>query len=1414
MTRRLAFSQNHRSLYITTNKITSLKSLYKWMTPADVPNGAIVIDISRIDFIWRGQLTKRFTMCNDKTMEATSLSIVYLANNNSIETLDLIVPDPSDYGNLVSSLQNLMNLYQVQTRSLGTSLRLLEFYFVEMGKTMEDHMSINEFYHLCNCLNTPFKAKSDMIGSLYRDLLKELRKTQADLQDLPLWAIAELLKDVEQMSKEASGLSMVQQDPISRLWNEILGTDPVPYASSGETKVATTLEQDFQAASSISNVAFLSFVRSQQKAFKAHPHQTGDIIQKLNQQIATSQDLLSLQRKEEVCDLDGAAAEDRLDKARFINYLMGDDNDLLDPEKGEACDDMTYPLSSYWISSSHDTYLNCDSLDEEGIPTLSGGELYMNALARGVRCLELDVWDSLPSPEVSSHTPEPVISHQEPSQQALKLELVLQIVKNFVLANPKSYPVLLNIENHCSYKVQEVMADQLYQILGSIGLLVVPDDTQSMDEKDLLPSPASMMGKVLVIGKRPDVIKEGARIINDDYDDENDDFGHFGLKNVKSRNEEEDEELEESKNGIVIGFDTAGPVRSTDPDPTLTRHTAGELLWMANNEMEKKRMDATEAELKALEAADKAERAEQEMDELIAEAGLKKDQVIVMSKRLNGESANPDDHAQLLERQEDEGVEVQEFFADAVEGARDQFSRADADAIEAAELATLALQELNEATTSLRQAEKTMEQARAEERKTVNKYQRAAGEAHAKREDYDQMQKRVLKLKEMLMQMDRSASSAENVVSTAVTEAKISEKRAAETEARASRAAATAAKDRAWADEESHKEEGMEKSASLLHEKLSKAADNIESIRLQMDKAAQSLDKTNEQIKLIENSSQYITETEDTAGEEKKVNTPSSSGKIVVKHARKVEERNMHAEQIKKLSIDLTTAEDMRANIQSEFERRAVQWKEQTNIAAKARKQADRSSHVAEELAEHAEEEREAANLRHVARERAQNSVSAKGENRESLKAQLAEAEKQAAQAKRAAEQARVEASGLTHLNDNVDTHEDLKAEVANRKEERDVALRAYEHRMTYQEETDRKAAEARRLFDTSEVVYKEAMRNASHDEQVKSTQRHNDRKVIVLYNAATLSRKQAEHMYEKGRYVQSLVTEQELIVQRAKEYKDKTERISEIPTSLAKMTFLNTTKYRHWTKSLALPNTNAHSFAQDVLDKITSKAEKDVQKLKEFTMEHMCRTFPPWKASKSGNLNVDPLHQWAMGCQLVSMNMSTFDEHVLKSDGRFRYNGSSGYVLKPSSLRHLHSIPENRESWRIKTLCGSYLPSPASKKAGSQINPYVKVSMYGDDQQNFHYRTKIVGKNGINPVWNDEEGCEFICTSPSLSMLVFTVWDKDPEDRDSFIGAAAMPVSCIRQGYRSVPLFDRYHTRAGAHAFASLLVQAQKSSP
>jgi hypothetical protein len=95
----------------------------------------------------------------------------------------------------------------------------------------------------------------------------------------------------------------------------------------------------------------------------------------------------------------------RIDKNRFEAYLIGAQNDAFDPLK-ERFDEriMTKPLSEYWINSSHNTYLTGDQLTSH-----SSVEMYSNALYRGCRCLELDIWDG--DWELPSGTPIPVVWH-------------------------------------------------------------------------------------------------------------------------------------------------------------------------------------------------------------------------------------------------------------------------------------------------------------------------------------------------------------------------------------------------------------------------------------------------------------------------------------------------------------------------------------------------------------------------------------------------------------------------------------------------------------------------------------------------------------------------------------------------------------------------------------------------------------------------------------------------------------------------------------------------------------------------------------------------------------------------------------------------------------------------------------------
>ena len=1364
-----------------------------------------------------------------------------------LESLDLCIPDSKDMAHVVTVLKDLIKVYREERKSMEHNALLLQFHLVDMGKTsVNDSLTSSEWVELCHRLNTPLK-KNEIVG-LYRDMKGELRKACKELTGrnvnalvdldagLPPWAVAELLNDLEFHSKTATGIKLIKQDPILRLWFQLVESDPVPdpnRSRDGKKQQDSKISRGATSSETLSPVAFLSFIRSQQKDYKATLEDAVALIKALKAQKSLKMVAEDASNRGSNSSIDienegdnsnhensgssGPLDDGRLTKSQFFNFLLSDANDLMDPRKGRVGgDDMNHPLSHYWIMSSHDTYLNCWNRDQ---PVLDD-QMYLAALYRGVRCLELDVFDGYVG---SDYFGEPVIAKEEPSSEddrVLGLEIALKAIRHFLQTNPKAYPLILNIENHCSYRVQEKMADYLFKILGSIGLIVVPDDSQSIDETDLLPSPASMRGKVLLMGKRPKVITKGAKIVNDDYDDENDVFVDDSLPNVKSREEEHELEV-----GTVLGFDAKGPIRALDEEEqnNIVKHSPGELLYIAKQELETAELEAAQAEIKAVEAQAEAKKADKYADSLIRNAGLSDEAVEELLGQIKGVDMDPDEHVALLSRTQGEGVEVQDFFADAVESAKLTFTEADRAALKAAEKATTALQKLNQATAKLREAEELLEASMVKGKKVGDRFQRAARAARDKKEVADHAQRRVAKLRQLLRECEEGANTAQNVVNTAMTEAKISEKRASETEARAARAAATAQKDRARAEEETRKEEELERQAASLHEQMIEAATREKDAKERAEKAANMLDKLNEQIKLIEGSSQYLKEKQEMSegiAEEKKESNRSSKAKLHSKLASKIDERRSFTEALRQATTDISVSSKQRKSAQEAFENKAHQWKSQAETASRFRKASDKSSHTAEDLAEHAEEEREAANLRKVARDRAKSHVSEKDSYHKGLEAQLLEAERAMSQAETESLKARKEADRLAKANESFgkDDRDDIEAVTEKRRAARKELLTDYERKKQAKEEAEERAAELKRRYETSDQVFSDAMRVARTDQQKVDSQRQQDKNALVAVNNARTAHKQAEHLMEQARYSQSIVIEKQCILKRAEEYKEKTDRITEIPTNLAKMTFLHTTKHRYWDKSLVLPSTHVHSFAEGVLDQMAKKnVQEHTQSLKRFTSTHLCRSFPSWKDfGTTSQLNSDPLFQWSLGCQLVSLNYGTFDEQLIKADGRFRKNGSCGYALKPEFIRSTDGLQEKPESWKIQVLSGNCIPQPGSKTGTSGvacINPLVKINVYGGDleKRKGEHKTKVVKKNGLNPVFDDLDGFIFKATNPSLAILSFVVCHHSEEGSEEFIASAAMPVACIREGYRSIPLFDQQHSRTGAHQYASLFVKAQK---
>ncbi|KAK4668616.1 uncharacterized protein QC764_708960 [Podospora pseudoanserina] len=69
----------------------------------------------------------------------------------------------------------------------------------------------------------------------------------------------------------------------------------------------------------------------------------------------------------------------------FLKYMTSEVTSAVAPPEEV---DLSWPLSAYFISSSHNTYLTGNQLSSD-----SSADAYRNVLKRGCRCIEVDVWD-------------------------------------------------------------------------------------------------------------------------------------------------------------------------------------------------------------------------------------------------------------------------------------------------------------------------------------------------------------------------------------------------------------------------------------------------------------------------------------------------------------------------------------------------------------------------------------------------------------------------------------------------------------------------------------------------------------------------------------------------------------------------------------------------------------------------------------------------------------------------------------------------------------------------------------------------------------------------------------------------------------------------------------------------------------
>nr|XP_046183023.1 inactive phospholipase C-like protein 2 [Oncorhynchus gorbuscha] len=198
----------------------------------------------------------------------------------------------------------------------------------------------------------------------------------------------------------------------------------------------------------------------------------------------------------------------------FTSYLTSLECHLFDPEHSQMCQDMSQPLSHYYINSSHNTYLIEDQF--RGPSDITG---YIRALKMGCRCVEVDVWDGPDD--------EPVVYTGYTLTSPVLFRCVLDVIGCFSFTASEC-PLILCLENHCSPCQQRVMLQHLRRILGE-RLYTGPLG----EGEGYLPSPHALRGKILLKGQK---LKEGCGETEGDVTDE--DEGAEMCQRMKAGNSE------------------------------------------------------------------------------------------------------------------------------------------------------------------------------------------------------------------------------------------------------------------------------------------------------------------------------------------------------------------------------------------------------------------------------------------------------------------------------------------------------------------------------------------------------------------------------------------------------------------------------------------------------------------------------------------------------------------------------------------------------------------------------------------------------------------------------------------------------------------------------------------------------------
>ncbi|KAE9606176.1 hypothetical protein Lal_00025073 [Lupinus albus] len=181
-----------------------------------------------------------------------------------------------------------------------------------------------------------------------------------------------------------------------------------------------------------------------------------------------------------------------LNDQSFFKYLLSDTNNPLPPSLG-VHNDMTLPLSHYFIYTGHNSYLTGNQLSSacSDVPII-------HALKRGVRVIELDIWPNASKDNVD-------VLHGRTLTTPVELIKCLRAIKEHAF-DTSEYPVVITLEDHLTPDLQAKVAEMVSQTFGDT--LFYP----TIESLKQFPSPESLKKRIIISTKPPKEYLEAKEI--------------------------------------------------------------------------------------------------------------------------------------------------------------------------------------------------------------------------------------------------------------------------------------------------------------------------------------------------------------------------------------------------------------------------------------------------------------------------------------------------------------------------------------------------------------------------------------------------------------------------------------------------------------------------------------------------------------------------------------------------------------------------------------------------------------------------------------------------------------------------------------------------------------------------------------